>query len=185
MENVDSSIQPQNKPSIFSYAIKWALLLSLLQIVYSLIVYLMGQSLNPYVGWLQYVVISAVVIYSTLNFRNKEMGGVLSFGQGFSVSFQVILFAGIVSAIYYVFIFMQFIYPGLVEDTIKIAQQKWIDKGMTDDQIEAAIKYTKMFMKPGLMFVFAIFGSAFVGAILSLIIAAICKKENNVLLPPQ
>jgi hypothetical protein len=185
MENLDNPIQPQIKSSIFNYAIKWALVLSLLQIVYSLVVYLIGQTLNPVTGWLQYIVIIAFGTYATINFRNKERGGALTFGEGFGVCFQLILFAGIITAIYFVFIFIQFIDPGFVDETIRVSQQKMIDKGMTDDQIEMALKYTKMFMKPGIMFVFAIVGSAFMGAILSLIVAAISRKENNVLLPPQ
>ena len=53
-------------------------------------------------------------------------------------------------------------------------------KGIPDDQIDKAMEMSKMFMSPGAMFVLGLLGSILIGFILSLIIAAIVKKDKAV-----
>ena len=49
---------------------------------------------------------------------------------------------------------------------------------MPDDQIEEAIKYTRMFTTPIVMAFFTIIINTFMGAIFGLITAAFLKRDN-------
>jgi hypothetical protein len=59
-------------------------------------------------------------------------------------------------------------------------QQKWIEKGMTDDQIELMTPMLDVLMKPGFLAFFKLLGLTFMGTIFSLIIAAFMKKEPDI-----
>jgi len=179
---VDSSAQKNT--SVFQYALKWALILALVEIIYSLILYLTNQFENRSIGWLMYAVMGLIAFVAVKNFRDKESDGYISFGKGFNISFQTIFFAGIVTAVYS-FIFFKYIDPTVIEHMLQTAEQNMIDKGIPDEQIEQGLKYSKMFMTPGMMALWSVVGTAVTGAIVSLIVAAICRKENKELFPPQ
>jgi len=49
---------------------------------------------------------------------------------------------------------------------------------MDEDAIEQAMEMSKGFMSPGMIAVMSIFGSLFMGAIISLITSAIMKKNS-------
>jgi hypothetical protein len=53
-----------------------------------------------------------------------------------------------------------------------------IDKGMSDDQIQMAMKYTKMFTTPLMQAVWIIVVTAFFGAILSLYRCSIFSRKK-------
>jgi len=64
-------------------------------------------------------------------------------------------------------------------------EQQLLAKGMSEDQVEMAISMSKKWMTPGLMFIGGILSFAFWSALISLITAAVLKKnpspftENN------
>jgi flagellar biosynthesis protein FliQ len=51
-------------------------------------------------------------------------------------------------------------------------------KDMSEEQIEQALEMSKKFMSPVMMTVFAYLGSLFFGLIISLVLAAVNKREN-------
>jgi hypothetical protein len=50
-------------------------------------------------------------------------------------------------------------------------------KGMSDEQIEAGMAMTSKMMTPGIMAISALFGSVFIGTIISLVSAIFVKKQ--------
>ena len=75
---------------------------------------------------------------------------------------------------------MKFIDSSITDQILKNAEREMEKKGLPDDQIEQAMEYSKMFMSPGIMFVAGVFFTVLIGFILSLIIAAIMKKDKPV-----
>lgn len=181
METLDST--QRKNPNVFQFTLKWALILGLTEIFFSLILYLTNNSDNSSLGWIMYVIMGVVSFMAVKNFRDKELNGFISFGKGFSIGFQTIFYAGILTTIY-TYIFFKYIDPAMIDHMLQLAETRMIEKGMPDDQIEAGLKYSKMFMTPGMMAIWGLVGSTIVGAIVSLIIAAICRKENKELFPP-
>ena len=52
-----------------------------------------------------------------------------------------------------------------------------MSKGIPEEQLEMSVNIAAKFQKPGIMFAMAIFGGAFIGAIISLITAIFTKKN--------
>ena len=63
----------------------------------------------------------------------------------------------------------------------KVSEQKILDnKQLTDEQIEASLKLSRMMMNnTAVMIIIGLAMFAFIGTITGLIVAAICKKESG------
>ncbi|MCK4751617.1 MAG: DUF4199 domain-containing protein, partial [Bacteroidales bacterium] len=57
--------------------------------------------------------------------------------------------------------------------------EKLMERGISEEAMDQAMAMTAKFMKPGIMLAMASAFSLFIGAILSLIIAAIFKKDES------
>ena len=130
--------------------------------------------------YLNFVLIIAGLTVGILNYRNQINGGFISYGKSLGSGVLIGLFASIIVAIYTV-IFMKFIDPGMIDEMLKKAEEQMLERNpsMSEENIEAALKYTKMFMNPVLMSIMSIFGSTFMSFIASLIISIFTKKNDN------
>jgi hypothetical protein len=61
---------------------------------------------------------------------------------------------------------------------IDMQSEAMLERGLTEDQVEQALEISKRFMNPVFILISAIVGNLLVGGVLSLIIAAIFKKEE-------
>ncbi|MCY7410399.1 MAG: DUF4199 domain-containing protein [Chitinophagales bacterium] len=174
----------ETQKSAFSVALKYAIITALASFIFGIIMYVTNLYLNQAVSWLQYVILLAGIIFCVKDRRDKDLGGYITFGQGFSVGFLFCILTGLFSLITS-YIMISFIAPDMIEQILKMTEQSMIDKGMSDDQISMAMGMTKKMMTPVWMSVWVMFFTAFFGAILSLIVAAIMRKENSQLQQPQ
>ncbi len=153
------------------------LLISLVLIVIGLIIYFAGQAQNKAIGWIQFCIMMGAIIWACINFA-KQMQGNVTFGNVFAHGFKVTAAIAAITAVY-AFLAFKFIYPELIDASIEEARKNMEAKGnVSDDQIKQALDMMKRFFIP-----FAIGGtlimSAILGAVASLIGAAVAKKNPN------
>jgi len=165
----------EKKTNVWKSALNWGLMLGIVLIIYSIIMYFLGLNLEKWVGWVSYIFMIGGVIYSTINYRDKEMGGYISYGQAVGFGTLVVLFAGIISAIYS-YVQMTIIDTDIISKMLLMVEEELISKGLPDEQIEMAIEIQKKIFKPWLLFLMAIPGAAFSGVIISLITSIFLKK---------
>lgn len=79
----------------------------------------------------------------------------------------------------YTLIFMNFIDPTFQQQAMELQQQKWLDFGMTEEQIDASTAMAEKFQSPGILSAIILATSAFFGFIVSAIVAAIMKKNEE------
>lgn len=137
-----------------------------------------GSAAAKGIGFIDYLIIAFAIIFTLREERTKE-GGYLTYGRGLGlgsiVSLLTGLFVGILSYPYY-----KFINHGFV---VYATQQ-------TDDQMEAKLskadeaqaqvmtKWAHMMTSPGGLSVLKFLSVFIIGFILSLIIAAVLKRDN-------
>jgi uncharacterized membrane protein SpoIIM required for sporulation len=114
--------------------------------------------------------------YYTKNYRENELDGNLTFGQGFKFMFVMSLVVSIISSLYTYVLFV-YLDPNTIEMIKEQAAEQLYQSNMTEEQIESAIEMQAAWMTPGMMVFFSVFGSLSYGTILSLIIALFTKKE--------
>ena len=152
------------------------LIITLLLIVFGLIIYFTNQMGNSTIGYLQYVILIAGVIWSCTSFA-KQMNGNVTFGNVFAHGFKTTAVVAVLLIIY-TFIAIKFLFPDMVDQSLVIAKKKMEESPskMSDEQIQQGLDMVKKFFLPiaigGILLGFAI-----MGAIASLIGAAVAKKN--------
>jgi hypothetical protein len=62
---------------------------------------------------------------------------------------------------------------------MQISEEKLLSRGMSDELVEQSLVMSRKFMTPAIISIMAFVMTVFVGAVLSLILAVIVKKEPN------
>jgi hypothetical protein len=176
---MEENVSFNGKPSNVKVAINNGLLLGVALVLFSLLMYVVGIPLDSKIQWTSYAIMIAGLVLGIKQWRDKYNGGFLAYGQAFSHGFLMTLFAGILTTIW-VFLFFGVIAPGEIEKMMEAAEEKMYESqpNMSDEQIEMALKYSRMFMSPVWMAVWGFIGNVVVGAVLSAIIAIFMKKEK-------
>lgn len=151
------------------------LVLSLIIIIYSLVGHLLNFDLEQWFGLLSMAIFLIGIIWS-VNLYGQQMNYTVSFGNLFAHGFKV---TAVVICITFIYTLLS-VYV-LFPDTIDKIVQKGVDKAiqdgkMTSDQAQQGMamikKITNITLLAGVLFI-----NAFVGAIGSLIGAAVTKKK--------
>jgi hypothetical protein len=170
----------EEKPrSVASNGIYYGLITGTVMIVFSLIMFLLDLYLNKAVNWIGYIFLIAGMVYGTLEFRKKYSNGFLTYGKAFTSCFWIGLFAGIIASIY-LFVFIQFIHPGFINEMLDQARESMVTSRpeMTEEQVEQALSMSAKFMTPVMMVIWGLVAYAAVSAVIGLILAIFLKKED-------
>jgi hypothetical protein len=170
----------EEKPrSVISNGIFYGLITGAAIVVFSLIMFLLDLYLNKAVNWIGYIFLIAGMIWGTLEFRKKYANGFLTYGKAFSSCFWIGLFAGIIASVY-LFVFIQFIHPGFINELLDQARENMLASrpDMTDEQMEQALSMSAKFMSPVMMVVWGLAAYAAISAVIGLILAIFLKKED-------
>ncbi|MDY0779621.1 DUF4199 domain-containing protein [Tenacibaculum sp. IB213877] len=155
------------------------LLLAGISILLSLIIYATGNHLEPHwsVSLVSGLAFIAIIVLGVKKFKESN-GGFLSFGQAVKIGVGIAIVSALVGSIYQ-YIFMNFIEPDYMTQLIEVQQQKWLDQGMSDEQIEASQEMMSKFSGPLMTAAMGIISSAIGGFIVSAIAGAVMKKSEE------
>jgi len=143
-------------------------------------------------GLVVLLITCGIYIFFILDIR-KKIGGYWTFKQAFGGMFIMSFIANVVTQVFN-FIFYKFIEPGAYEKVVTIVTEKTTETlekmGMSQDQIdkamEGAAKSLKAQYQPGALDLLKTFAMLIVtGVILSLIFAAIFKKNEPIFAPVE
>lgn len=157
-----------------SVATKWALIYTVFTIILTYGFDAMGLAQESPVRYLSIVVLIVFIFLTQKEYRDVQ-GGFITFGKAFTVGFRFAVFAGLLGALF-VFLYTKVLAPDVFERSLDKAETDMIDKGMSREQIDTAMKITRNYGQIIGAF-FAAIGTAVIGAVVSLIGAAIFKKE--------
>lgn len=169
----------ENQAKSKSFIINNGLILGVLGVLISVTLYAMGMHLDPHwsIGIFQFILMIAIIVLGISQFK-KANGGFLSWGEGVKIGVGIAILAALVSVIYN-YIFSTFIEPDFMAQVMEVQNQKFLDQGMSQEQIEAANAMTEKFKSPLIASAFGIIASAIGGFIVSAIAAAIMKKSEE------
>lgn len=168
----------ENKTTTTRTALKWGVIIGIVNILYSTAIMISNQMGNQTLGYIVYLIMG-VGLYLAMNDFKKENVGFMTFGQGLGLGTMMSTIVGLISS-FYSFAYMKFIDSSIPDQILKNAEREMEKKGLPDDQIEQAMEYSKMFMSPGFMFMAGVFFTVLLGFLLSLVLSAIIKKDRPV-----
>jgi hypothetical protein len=115
-------------------------------------------------------------------YRNEINGGFISYGKAYGTTFLTFLFAGIVWAIFK-YILYKYLSPALLNEELLEMQENLLKIGWSEARVEA---FTTLRSPSAFSNALGYFmNAALWGAILSLLIAALIKREENPLLKDE
>ena len=169
-----------NHYPVWKQALNFGLILSLAMILLSLLWYILDLSTNKAVGYVGYAVLLAGIIISEINYRDRKLGGYITYGKSLSTGFLTGLFASIIVGIY-TFIYFTVIAPEMVDILIRAAEDNMIEKSpdLTDDQLDMAMNMTRKMMTPLGMSFWATLSNIFFSLIFALIVSIFVRKDPN------
>lgn len=169
----------ENQIDSKSFIINNGIILGVLGILINVVNYAFGTHLEPH--WSSAlgsgIFFIGLIVLGITQFK-KANGGFLSWGQGVKIGVGIAIVAALISVIYN-YVFVTFVEPDFMAQVMEIQNQKFLDQGMTQDQIEAANEMTQKFQSPLFTAAFGIIGSAIGGFIVAVIAAAIMKKSEE------
>jgi O-antigen/teichoic acid export membrane protein len=168
----------ENKPSTAIVTLGYGVIIALAIIVFSLILFLLNIAQGNALEYLTYLILLGGLFLAQTNYRNKYLGGFIEYRKAFVIGMLTSLFVGIIFGIY-TFVFLKYIDPGAMEEALSIAEQKLMDRGMSDMEIEQGMAIARKFQSVGLSSFGSLLAMFIIGTILSLITAIFVKKENT------
>ena len=169
----------ENQTSSKGIILNNGLYLGLVGVVTALILYAMGKSLE--LQWVSsvvgFVATVAFVIIGIKQFKTNN-GGFISWGQGVKIGMGIVMISALIT-IAYTLLFTTVIEPDYQAQAMEVQKQAWVDQGMSDEQIEAAVEMAENFQGPGIASAFILAFSAFIGFVVSAIVSAIMKKSED------
>jgi hypothetical protein len=168
----------EKKSTFWKSAMIYGLYIGVILTLFSVILYVTGQSQNKALGWISFPIYAVCIVLAQIQYRDKELNGVISYGEGVAFATAAMLFSGIISALYMIILY-SFIDPGLIDQMKAIQEEAMLQKGMTEDQIEAAMSMTSKMFTPAWMSIMGLLGSVLIGTIISLVSSIFVKKQPN------
>jgi hypothetical protein len=173
------------KDNTMKSAMTYGLILGLALIVLHVVQYIMGVYKPPFwVSLINYGAIIGIIVYGTIRFRDDELEGYISYGKALGFGVLMSLFASIIYGLYF-FLLTNVIDPTYMESMWAMIEETYVEMGMSDDQIEAAMSIVKKFQSPLIMVFSSIFSFVFMGTIFALITSIFLKKEKPLFDEPQ
>ncbi|SFQ35463.1 DUF4199 domain-containing protein [Parafilimonas terrae] len=151
------------------------LIISLILIVYGLIIYFVDGMKHPELSYVQYALFLAGIIWACVTYSN-QLNANVTFGNLFAHGFKTTAVITVIVLLYTILAF-KVLFPEMIDKSIEMTRQKMeADGKASDSQIDQAIS---MMREHYVLFavVGVIVGFAIIGAISSLIGAAIAKKK--------
>ncbi len=173
----------EKKTSIWYNAMTYGLILGIALTVYSLLLYIIGadiynpQSAARYLSWVSYLIIIGGIIYGTKNYRDKVLGGTITYSKSLGFGTLLGLFASFLVTLYTI-IFLKFIDPNVIQYILDMTRQNLEAQGLQDTQIDKAIELTGKIMFPS-MVIGSLIGTTFIAFVISLFTSIFLKKEGN------
>lgn len=167
--------------SVFYNGLIWGLILGFVSIIFSVVLYMLDQFGNQSLGYIGMAISLVIMIFGMRSYRDQVLGGVMPFGQAFGFGVIAFVVSGVLTSIFS-YILFTVIDPELLSKIKDMAIEKAMEKSggrAPVEAIEEGMEMMSFMFKPLWMAVMGLVGSGFMGAIISLILAAIFKKDED------
>lgn len=168
----------QEQASTARTALKYGVITAVAVIVYSTIINVAGMTQNRALTSVAFVILIGGIVLGMRDFRTQN-AGFMSYGQGLGVGSLISAIVGLLGSVFTMF-YIQFIDTTIMQQSLNTARADMEARGMDDAQIDQAMEISQKFMTPGMVFIIGILSYLIIGFIISLIVAAIMRKDKPV-----
>lgn len=161
-------------------AMTWGLVLGVALVIFSLILYIVNILKPPFwVSLINYLVIIGGIVLGVKKYRDDDLGGEISYGKAFGFGVLICVFAALISAVY-TYLLITVIDTEYMSKLMAITEEELLNKGLPEEQIDAAMAMSKKFTSPLFITISSVIGMGLIGAVFSAIVAIFMKKEKPI-----
>lgn len=128
------------------------------------------------------VAFSIVLLYLAHKYFKENGDGYMTIGQGVGIGFWAGLVSSVISSVF-TFVYIKFVDSSFVDRIREAQEQAMQEKGLSDEQIEQAMKFASMFISPTALLLFGLFFGILGSIVISLIISFFTQKKNPDAIP--
>ena len=161
-------------PNSTKVAFKWSIIYAIIAIVITYTFQFLNIDQNSSIKYVGFIPFLAFIFLAQKEYKD-QLGGYLTFGQGFGTGFKYSLFSGLIMAVF-IYIYLSFLSPQVLDQALATQRDAMAAKNMTSEQIDQAMSIAKNW-GPIIGAIGTVFVDAAIGAIFALIGAAIFKNE--------
>lgn len=164
-------------------SVKYGLIYAGVGIGVSLLLFGLGmdkdESVQKVMNFVNVAIPAAIIFLGIREVRDKDGSGFMTFGKGFSTGMVIAVVGGLITTVY-TYLYFTVLNPGMITYIKMKQEEEMIKRGMSESDVEAMAKAGTLdiWTSPGMMCVFVLLGVLLLGLVISLISAAILKKEN-------
>lgn len=160
---------------LWKHAMKFGLIVGGAMILYSHLLYLTNLSDNTLFGVISYGLFILGLLIGTKRLRDGQFAGYITYSRAFITGLLISLFVGFLLGIYtYV---LNIIDPSILEKSLEVQAEAMLNRGMDEDLVEQQMTLVRSFTSPMLLAFSGILAYGLVGALVSLLTAAILRKD--------
>ncbi|ALJ01782.1 hypothetical protein DC20_22190 (plasmid) [Rufibacter tibetensis] len=160
-----------------SVGVRYGFIAGFSLIIVSLIFMLLERSTNSTLAQvLSFLILGGGIVAAYLYFKEHNHS-YMSYGQGLGIGAILGSIAGVLGGVFSA-IYTTFIDNTILEKAMEMEVQKMEERGLSDEQIEKAVEVAQMFSGPLAMIILSILLYTIGAFFLSLIIAAIMKRNR-------
>ncbi len=132
-----------------------------------------------YMGYATMLIALSTIFIGIKNYRDKQLGGVISFGKAFKIG----IFIGLVASLLYVITWMTMVQisPDVLDMFSEMAKKQMESEQLTPEEMSAKIEEGKIMMEyyknPFIMFIATFLEIFWLAALISLISAVVLKRR--------
>lgn len=167
----------EEKSTVLQTGIKYGIITALVVIVYTFILYLIGESMNMWLGFLSLIFIIGLMVFAMREYKN-EHNGFLEYKEGLGIGTIMVAISSLLSQIFN-FIYINYIDSSILGQAEEKTRAMLERFGMDEDKIEEAVIKSQEGMTSPMSIFWGFLWAVIIGFIISLIIAAIMQKKKS------
>ena len=161
--------------------INFGLIYGITSIVFHLTLYALNKHLEQdwRIGMIGFLILAVLVIFGIKKFKSFN-NGFISISQSIKTGIGIAAVGALLYSIY-IFVFMNFIEPETMNQTLAISREAMIEKfpDMSIEKIDANLEIQKAWSGPGVIGAVVVFFNLFMGLIISFISGLFLRKEDT------
>jgi hypothetical protein len=159
-----------------SAGIRFGLISAAIGIIYFIVLRMANVDMQGPAGWVGWL-ITGVLIFLAHKYYKENGNGFMSYSQGIGISFWLGLVSAAISSVF-TYLYIKFFDTGFI-DMMKDKQiEQMQERGMSDEQVDQAMKFAGMFMTPEAMFVMGLIMGIISAVLMGLIVTLFTQKKS-------
>ena len=168
-------MEKQNQ-SQFLPALIYTGIIAGIYILYTIIIDILSANFSKFNMFGSWILLLGGLAYAMYAFRKEYNNNSISYGKAFGFGMLVAVMLAVVLVIFS-YIYMTWINPDIIQMGRDYAEQKMLQKGVSEDLIERQMEMTEKFSKPPYVFIFGLLQYLLFFTVFNLIAAAFIRKE--------